>query len=117
MKKASYDLLLQDVNVLLAIAWPNQQFHSTAIAALSSRKRWATCALTQLGFIRLSSNPAAVATAKNPQEAASLLARLVADSLHVYVDAPCSDIRKSRMHICYGSRPSITPCLPRSIAD
>ncbi|HZT29574.1 MAG TPA: hypothetical protein VFA33_06825 [Bryobacteraceae bacterium] len=45
MKKASPDLLL-DVNVLLAIAWPNHQFHLTAIAALSSQNRWATCALT-----------------------------------------------------------------------
>jgi len=94
MKKASSDLLLLDVNVLLAIAWPNHQFHSGAIAALSSQKRWATCALTQLGFIRLSSNPAAIATAKRPQEAAGLLERLVADSFHVYLDslpAPISE--------------------------
>jgi toxin-antitoxin system PIN domain toxin len=86
MKKASSDLLLLDVNVLLALAWPNHQFHSTAIAALSSRTRWATCALTQLGFIRLSSNPAAVATAKRPDQAAGLLARLVADSFHIYLN-------------------------------
>jgi toxin-antitoxin system PIN domain toxin len=87
MKKASSDLLLLDVNVLLAIAWPNHQFHATAIAALSSRNRWATCALTQLGFVRLSSNPAAVVTAKRPDEAAGLLAHLVADPQHVYLDA------------------------------
>jgi hypothetical protein len=94
MKKTSSDLLLLDVNVLLAIAWPNHQFHAAANAALSSRNRWATCALTQLGFIRLSSNPAAVATARSPQEAAGLLARLVADSLHVYLNslpAPISE--------------------------
>jgi toxin-antitoxin system PIN domain toxin len=94
MKTASSNLLLPDVNVLLAIAWPNHQFHARAVAALSSRKRWATCALTQLGFIRLSSNPAAVATARSPHEAAGLLARLVADSLHVYLDelpAPASE--------------------------
>jgi uncharacterized protein len=94
MKKASSDLLLLDVNVLLAIAWPNHQFHAAAIAALSSRKRWATCALTQLGFIRLSSNPAAISIAKSPQEVIGLLARLVADSLHIYLDslpAPTSE--------------------------
>jgi uncharacterized protein len=78
MKKTSSDLLLLDVNVLLAIAWPNHQFHEAATALLSSRNRWATCALTQLGFIRLSSNPAAVATGRSPREAAGLLARLVA---------------------------------------
>src|SRR5579885_1678380 len=74
MKKASPDLLL-DVNVLLAIAWPNHQFHLTAIAALSSQ-------------------PAAIATAKSPHEAAGLLARLVADSLHTYLEplpAPASE--------------------------
>ena len=87
MKKASSNLLLLDVNVLLAIAWPNHQFHRTAIAALGSQRRWATCALTQLGFIRLSSNPAAIATAKSPYEAADLLARLVADPLHIYLDS------------------------------
>jgi toxin-antitoxin system PIN domain toxin len=94
MKKASSDLLLLDVNVLLAIAWPNHQFHAAAIAALSSQNRWATCALTQLGFTRLSSNPAAIATAKSPQEATGLLARLAADSLHIYLDslpAPTSE--------------------------
>jgi uncharacterized protein len=94
MKKASSDLLLLDVNVLLAIAWPNHQFHAAAISTLSSQNRWATCALTQLGFIRLSSNPAVIATAKSPQETAGLLARLVADPLHVYLDslpAPASE--------------------------
>jgi predicted nucleic acid-binding protein len=43
--------------------------------------------LTQLGFIRLSSNPAAIATAKSPGEAARLLARLVADPFHIYLDS------------------------------
>ena len=94
MKKASSDLLLLDVNVLLAIAWPNHQFHAVAIAALSRQNRWATCALTQLGFIRLSSNPAVIATAKSPQDAAGLLARLVADPFHLYCEslpAPASE--------------------------
>ena len=39
-------------------------------------------------------NPAAVATAKIPQEATALLARLVADSAHIYLDllpAPASE--------------------------
>ena len=41
--------LLLDVNVLLALAWPNHQFHVAAIERLERKKeRWATCALTQL---------------------------------------------------------------------
>jgi predicted nucleic acid-binding protein len=59
MKTESSSLLLLDVNVLLALAWPNHQFHAAALRELQPRRgRWATCALTQLGFIRLSSNPA-----------------------------------------------------------
>jgi len=86
MRKASSELLLLDVNVLLALAWPNHQFHAAATRRLESRQdRWATCALTELGFIRLSSNPAAVSAAKTPVEAAALLAAMVKDPLHVYL--------------------------------
>ena len=59
MKRGSSNTLLLDVNVLLAIAWPNHQFFPTARKRLEShRGRWATCALTELGFIRLSAQPA-----------------------------------------------------------
>ena len=95
MKKASSRLLLLDVNVLLALAWPNHQFHAISRKRLETRRdRWATCVLTQLGFIRLSSNPAAAATAKSPAEAARLLAAMVRDDLHVFLDllpAPVSE--------------------------
>lgn len=95
MKRVSSELLLLDVNVLLALAWPNHQFHAAATGRLeSSRDRWATCALTQLGFIRLSSNPAVVTAPKTPAEAANLLAAMVKDPLHVYLrslGAPCDE--------------------------
>jgi uncharacterized protein len=87
MKKDSSNLLLLDVNVLLALAWPNHQFHAAAVRALETkRSRWATCALTQLGFLRLSSNPAAIPGAKSPAECVALLAAMVSDPLHVYFD-------------------------------
>ncbi len=87
MKKGSSNVLLLDVNVLLALAWPNHQFHFPATERLArGRERWATCALTQLGFIRLSSNPAAVGASKTPWEVASLLSLLTQDSRHVYWD-------------------------------
>ena len=88
MKKESSELLLLDVNVLLALAWPNHQFHARAIRRLEAgRDRWATCALTQLGFIRLSSNPAVVGVRKSAWEAASMMALLAQDRRHVYLDS------------------------------
>src|SRR5947209_415575 len=87
MKKASSDLLLLDLNVLLAIAWPNHQFHVAARHRLEpATARWATCALTELGFIRLSSNPAAVSSAVTPAQAAVMLAAMVSDPWHVYLE-------------------------------
>lgn len=72
--------------MLLALAWLNHQFHAAAVRRMErSTGRWATCALTQLSFIRLSSNPAAFPSATTPAEAA-LLAEVVADSQHVLVD-------------------------------
>ena len=88
MKKGSSNLLLLDVNVLIGLAWPNHQFHAIAVRTLaSSTDRWATCALTQLGFIRLSSNPVVSPAAKSPSEAAALLEAMTGDSLHVYLES------------------------------
>ena len=95
MKKGSSSILLLDVNVLVAMAWPNHQFHLAAIQALETNPdRWATCALTQLGFISLSSNLAAIPTAKSPAEAVSLLEAIVADPLHVYLESLPSPVGK-----------------------
>lgn len=80
--------LLLDVNALLALAWPNHQFHTAVVARLEQRpiSRWATCALTQLGFVRLSSNPKIIEVRKTPAEAIDLLADLTRDQQHVYLD-------------------------------
>lgn len=80
--------LLLDVNALLALAWPNHQFHVTVVRRLDRRPtaKWATCLLTQLGFVRLSSNPAIVDVRKTPGQALDLLGRLIADEHHVYLD-------------------------------
>ena len=100
MKKASSKVLLLDVNVLLAIAWPNHQFHRAATGRLEGTKeRWATCALTQLGFIRLSSNPEAIPTAKSPAEAAAMLAAMIRDPMHVYLESLPSPVEKGFLRI------------------
>lgn len=88
MKKDFSNLLLLDVNVLIALSWPIHPFHSAATLRMDgSRERWATCALTQLGFIRLSSTAAANPSPKTPAEAAALLAIMTGDPLHVYLES------------------------------
>jgi toxin-antitoxin system PIN domain toxin len=88
MKKDSSKLLLLDINVLIALSWPIHPFHPAARRRMDgSRERWATCALTQLGFIRISSTASANPSPKTPVEAAALLAVMTSDSLHVYFDS------------------------------
>ena len=79
--------LLLDVNALLALAWPNHQFHRAVVARLDTRPspRWANCALTQLGFVRLSSNPAVVEMRQTPAQALDVMAKLIADQRHNYL--------------------------------
>lgn len=70
--------LLLDVNVLVAIAWPQHVHHRHArewFAALGTRK-WATAPVTESGFIRVSSNPRVISDARTPAEAAAYLSAL-----------------------------------------
>jgi toxin-antitoxin system PIN domain toxin len=80
--------LLLDVNALLALAWPNHQFHRAVVRRLDHRPvpEWATCLLTQLGFVRLSSNPAIVDLRTTPSQALGILNRLIADEHHRYLE-------------------------------
>lgn len=89
MKKDFFNnLLLLDINVLIALSWPIHPFHSAAARRMDrSRDHWATCALTQLGFIRLSCTASANPSPKTPAEAAELLTQMTSDSLHVYLDS------------------------------
>lgn len=79
-------LALLDVNVLLALAWPNHQHHGRAHEWFfrESGNGWATCALTQLAFVRLSSNPSYTSAAVTPPVAASLLIALALHDKHQF---------------------------------
>ena len=78
---------LPDVNVLLALAWPNHQFHQPARRWYQEEgvAQWSTCGVTQLGFIRLSSNPAFSPYAKTPLEAVLLLREWTEQPGHSFV--------------------------------
>lgn len=75
---------LLDVNVLLALAWPNHVHHELAHRwfARSARDGWATSSIVELGFIRVSSNARVTPAAVSPQEAAELLRRVTATARH-----------------------------------
>ncbi len=77
-------IYLLDVNVLLALAWPNHQFHHAATRWFGDvgGEAWATNAIVELGFVRLSSHPRLTAEAKTPAEAAALLRALVTHTGH-----------------------------------
>jgi toxin-antitoxin system PIN domain toxin len=67
---------LLDTNVLIALLWPSHAQHDLAARWFGRHraKGWATCPLTEAGFVRIVSNPAFSRDAVTPREAASLLA-------------------------------------------
>ena len=80
---------LLDVNFLVALAWPNHIHHEAAVHWFEGNHKggWATCPLTQSGFVRVSSNQKAVPDARTPMEAIVLLRQLtVLDSHEFWAD-------------------------------
>lgn len=79
-------IALLDVNLLVALAWPKHVHHVPALRWFRAHRDdgWATCPLTQTGFVRVSSNRSALPDAKSPQEALQLLRRIVALPGHVF---------------------------------
>ena len=88
---------LLDVNVLIALAWPNHVHHTTAHAwfAAHAAQGWATCPMTQCGFVRVSANPKVIAAAVRIDVAVGALRQMVADPRKVFWpdDAPFTDGR------------------------
>lgn len=69
---------LLDANVLIALAWPQHVHHATAHKwfAKDGKHAWATCAITQLAFVRISSNPGIIPDAVSPREACNVLKKI-----------------------------------------
>lgn len=66
---------LLDINVLVALLWTNHDQHQAARDWFESHQRggWATCPLTQAGFVRISSNPRIFPDAPPPAKALEIL--------------------------------------------
>jgi uncharacterized protein len=96
--------VLLDVNVLVAIAWPNHVHHAMARAWFIDHRSggWATCPVTESGFVRVSSNVKAIPAAVSPAAALELLIRLRQQPGHVFWPddvslADSSDVPKARL--------------------
>jgi toxin-antitoxin system PIN domain toxin len=74
---------LLDTNVLLARGWENHEFHERAARWLRSVKSFASCPITQGGFLRLSGNPA-LGFANGPADAFASLDSIIGDGRHVF---------------------------------
>ena len=82
---------LLDANLLIAMTHASHIHHAEAHTwfAAHAKRRWATCALTQLAFVRLTSNPKVVGSEITPAQALQALATMAAQPQHEYwADAP-----------------------------
>ena len=77
---------LLDVNVLIALTWPHHVHHKAAKSWFAGVRAsgWATCAMTEAGFVRVSCNPSAVKQSVTALDAISLLDRLRRLESHVF---------------------------------
>jgi toxin-antitoxin system PIN domain toxin len=77
---------LLDLNVLIALAWPQHIHFARAHAWFAVRQSaWMTTPLTETGFIRLSTNPSVVSERISMADALALLSRMRAVAGHVFL--------------------------------
>ena len=90
---------LLDVNVLVALAWPNHVHHEKARHWFDSHHKegWATCPLTESGFVRVSSNRRVLPEARRPLEAILLLRELTSLPGHSFWTDDISIARSERV--------------------
>ena len=62
----------------MALAWPNHVHHSRALRwfAANREEGWATCPVTESGFVRVSSNVRVIHDARTPEQAIHLLRQI-----------------------------------------
>lgn len=80
-------LHLLDVNALVALTWDSHVHHATARRWFADRgaEGWATCPVTESGFVRVSSNPKILPHAIAPATAREILASLRRAGAHRFL--------------------------------
>jgi uncharacterized protein len=78
---------LLDVNALVALAWDSHIHHARMREWFGAHGEagWATCPLTESGFVRVSSNPKALPSAIGVEAARGVLASLRAVAGHQFL--------------------------------
>jgi hypothetical protein len=103
MKKKRQRIDLPDVNVLVALFDPTHVHHEAAHAWFAEARRhaWATCPLTQSGFLRVVTNPAYPNRRLTVAEAASYLDQLIANhaETHHFFEDDTSLLDSSRFDL------------------
>jgi toxin-antitoxin system PIN domain toxin len=68
-------IALLDLNVLVSLAWPNHVHHGVSRQWFiqNHANGWATCPVTESGFLRVSTNRRVIPEARSAVEAASVL--------------------------------------------
>ena len=92
---------LLDVNVLVALAWPSHVHHELAHRWFQDAHTdgWATCPLTQSGFVRVSSNRLVLPEPVSPRDAVLLLRELVALPGHTFWTDDVSITESDTFHL------------------
>jgi toxin-antitoxin system PIN domain toxin len=69
------NVYLLDINLLVALLWTNHEQHEAAGNWFRAQRtsEWATCPITQAGFVRVSSNPRVFPDAPSPGKALEVL--------------------------------------------
>jgi toxin-antitoxin system PIN domain toxin len=77
---------LLDVNVLIALAWPEHALHGRARSWFTQNRLrgWATCPLVEAGFVRIVSNPQFAPSSVSVQEAVDALRASLQDKAHQF---------------------------------
>jgi uncharacterized protein len=80
-------MALLDVNALVALAWDSHVHHVRMRQWFSTNARagWATCPLTESGFVRVSSNPKVLPSPIGVEAARGVLAALRAADGHEFL--------------------------------
>lgn len=88
-------MALLDVNALVALAWDSHVHHAAMRAwfAAHGSAGWATCPITESGFVRVSSNPIVLPSAIGTDAARGVLSALRAHPAHRFLadDVSMSD--------------------------